>query len=1025
MKKLLRILFIVVALIVGTLAAAPFLFKDKIKALIIETANESIKGELYFADLDLSFFRNFPNVRVSIQDFGLVNEAPFVGDTLAQGKEIALVVNLMSVIGDGPMEIKRLLLNEPDIKVHVLADGQANYDIVRESETPTDTTTSSSDFQIQLQGYEIKNATLHYADATLPMSAHIMGLQHQGKGDFTASVYELETKTSTEAVDLVYDGVRYLKQTSIGGDVNMKIDLTEDLAISLLQNQISVNDLLLALEGDIQMPGDDIVMDVKYAAQQTTFGSLLSLVPGVYTKDFAQIKTEGNLSFAGFVNGTYNESQIPGFGLDLAVQNGFFQYPDLPTPVSGIELDLKLDCPTGDLEQLLIDLGQLKANLGSNPLIAQAKVKGIERMEIDGNVQADLNLAELTQMFPIEGTALKGQFAIDAVAEGVYDEQAGRFPQVNAKMNLDDAYVKNDEYPAELSDLHFHGTLTDGDGSLANAELDVPDFHFVMDGEPIDGSVYVKNFDDPFYRLKASGVIDLEKIMQIFPVDSMTLRGIIDVKDFATEGKYSDLEAERYDVLQASGSAKIQNLYYSDLWYVQPGVSIEQGEADFTADKLLIKSAKGKLGQSDYQGSGYLDNYLAYGLMPNQPLGGNMTLRSTKLDINEWMESEAEPTASTGAAEEEPWEVIPVPDYLNMIIQADAQEIIYDDINLKNFSGKLTVANEEIDMEDIRFGMFGSQVAMNGIYETRNLDQPNYNFYLNIADLGLDDAYQYFSPVQAFAPALAYINGITDTELGIKGSLNEKMSPILENLYSLGSFQLKQGQVDESPLFTTLADKTKLNALREFSFDDVTGKFEIQDGFLIVAPIDLEYQGIKLNISGRQSLAGNLDYKVTIDAPSGSVGAQAFQALGQLSGGAVQSSDRVVVNLLVGGTSKAPSISGAGGGTGDAIKDQLVEEAEDKLKDQLGVDVQLNQDSLRAQAEAAKQQAADSARRALEQAKQQAKDSLQRVADEAKKEAEQALEDKAREQLGDSVVNKLKDLKDKFGFPKKKKKDGG
>ena len=44
------------------------------------------------------------------------------------------------------------------------------------------------------------------------------------------------------------------------------------------------------------------------------------------------------------------------------------------------------------------------------------------------------------------------------------------------------------------------------------------------------------------------------------------------------------------------------------------------------------------------------------------------------------------------------------------------------------------------------------------------------------------------------------------------------------------------------------------------------------------------------------------------------------------------------------------------------------------------------------------------------------------MADEAIKEAEDAVEDKVREQLGDEVTDKLKDLKDKFGFPKKKDK---
>ncbi|MEL7534824.1 MAG: AsmA-like C-terminal region-containing protein, partial [Bacteroidota bacterium] len=528
--------------------------------------------------------------------------------------------------------------------------------------------------------------------------------------------------------------------------------------------------------------------------------------------------------------------------------------------------------------------------------------------------------------------------------------------------------------------------------------------------------------DDPFYRLKAKGTLDLEKLMQVYPVDSMTLRGIINLSDFETEGRYSDLEAERYDALQASGSAQVKDLFYSDLWYVQPGFAIDQGSADFTADKLILKSVSGKLGKSDFSGQGYIDNYLAYGLMPNQPLGGNLTLTSNRLDVNEWMvEETGASTESSTSTEEEPWEVIPVPDYLNMSIQANAKEIIYDDLNLKGFTGKINVAEEQMSMENIKFDMFGSQVGMNGLYETSNLKQPTYNFYLDISDLSVDDAYQYFSPIQAFAPALEFLNGIANTELGIKGRLKDDMSPVLEDLYSLGSFQLKQGEFKEAPIFTALADRTKLNALRNFSFEDVKGKFEIVDGYLIVAPIDLEYQGIKLQLSGRQSLAGTLDYKVTIDAPSGSIGDQAFQALGNLSGGAIPTSDRVVVNLLVGGTSKAPKINGAGGGTGDAVKEQALDLAEDKLKEQTGLDVDLNKDSLKAQADLAKQQAIDSAQRALDIAKQQAKDSLERVANQAKKEAEQALEDQAREQLGDSVVNKLKDLKDKFGFPKKKK----
>jgi F0F1-type ATP synthase membrane subunit b/b' len=1022
MKKILRIAGIVIVVLLGLLVAAPFFFKDEIKALVQDTVNESLNAEVYFGEVGLSFFRNFPNVRLSVADFGVINQEPFAGDTLVQGKELALVVNLFSLLGEGPMEVQQVLLSQPDIRVRVLADGRANWDIVKPDTASTESSSEASSFSLALNKYAIEAGRLSYDDQSLPMYAQVEGLDHSGSGDFSDVVYELRTQTQTQTVDVSYDGLAYLSQSVLNGDIDLKVDVSEDLSLSFLDNQLTVNDLTLAFAGEVAMPGDDIALDMTFSSPETDFRSILSLVPGVFTEDFGDIQTAGQLAFDGYVKGVYRDEQLPGFGLNLLVKEGRFQYPDLPKPVENISTELNVDCPDGDLEKLHVLLKQLHADLGSNPIDAQADVKGLERMQIRGKLKADLNLAELTQIFPIEGTVLRGMLKVDADANGVYHEASNRFPQVKALMAMENGYVKNEEYPAELSELQFRARLEDADGSLSAAKLDVPDFHFLLDGEPLDGSAYVENFDDPFYRIKARGKLDLEKLMQIYPIDSMTLRGQLTLNDFETEGRYSDLEAERYDRLQASGSGEIYNLYYSDLWYVQPGFTVDQGSADFTADKLIVKQASGKIGQSDYRGSGYLDNYLAFGLMPDQPLGGKFTLQSNRLDVNEWMVSEKS-TGSGENTEEEPWEVIPVPDYLDFEIDAQVGTVVYDDLELKDFSGKLIVAKEELDMANVRFGMLGSRVSMNGLYNTQSLDNPTYNFYLDLSDLAIEDAYNYFSPVKAFAPALAFVNGVCNTELGLKGHFKPDMTPVLEDLNGLGKFVIKKGEMKDAPMFSALAEKTKLSALRNIDLKDIKGNFEIKDGFLIVAPIDLEYQGIKLRLSGRQNLAGGLDYAVRIDAPSGTIGNTALTALSDLSGGAVQTSDRVVVNLNVGGTAKAPKITGTGGGTGEAVKEQLTDAAEEKLKKQTGLDVNLEKDSLKAQAGAIKKQAVDSAKKVVENAAEQAKDSLRNLAEEKAKEAEKQLEDKVRDQVGDSVVNELKNLKDRFGLGKKKKKN--
>jgi hypothetical protein len=52
-------------------------------------------------------------------------------------------------------------------------------------------------------------------------------------------------------------------------------------------------------------------MDLTFKAKENTFKSLLSLVPGVYTTQFDDLKADGNVAFDGFAKGTYNASRCP------------------------------------------------------------------------------------------------------------------------------------------------------------------------------------------------------------------------------------------------------------------------------------------------------------------------------------------------------------------------------------------------------------------------------------------------------------------------------------------------------------------------------------------------------------------------------------------------------------------------------------------------------------------------------------------------------------------------------------------
>jgi hypothetical protein len=596
-------------------------------------------------------------------------------------------------------------------------------------------------------------------------------------------------------------------------------------------------------------------------------------------------------------------------------------------------------------------------------------------------------------------------------------------------MFLEDGYLKNAEYPAELQKLAFHATLTDADGTLRSAVFDMPDFAFTLDGEPIEGKLHVENFDDPSYALQAQGNLDLEKLLQVYPVEGLALKGKLFVDQFATRGRYSDVMAGRYASLPTSGKVQVQNLVYSDAALPAP-VEIRQGAATFTPAKIDIAGLQGRLGRSDYAVDGYVSNYLAYVLMEEGTLQGNLTLKSQKLDLNEWLapggpgqsgvqevRAPAEDPAEQPAA---PMSVFPVPANLKLAVQAEVGEVLYDNLRISQINGALDVEDEALSLREVACRMLGSQVLLSGQYSTSDLRRPLYNFYMNVQQLAVREFFRAFPTARQFAPAFEYIEGVCNAEIGVQGRLRPNMLPVVEDLNSLGAFTMISGGVRNAPLLRVIAEQTKLKALSELSLKDVSGQFEVKNGFLNLAPVTLRVQDITLTLAGRQSLAGELDYLVNIDAPSSKVDQAAFQALSGLTGLPLQASERVKINLRVSGKASAPKITGAGGGTADQTKTALTDAAEQELENRLGTDVELRPDSLKARAQETAQTLQDTARAVAAQARQQAGDSLRKASEALKQQAQQEAEKKLEEAIGPEAKEQLKNLRDRFGTPKKK-----
>ena len=250
---------------------------------------------------------------------------------------------------------------------------------------------------------------------------------------------------------------------------------------------------------------------------------------------------------------------MPGFGTDLKVTNAMFKYPDLPQAATNINVDMSVDNKDGIVNNTNMEVRQFHLDLGKNPVDAKAVINGLDPMKLDGNLKANIDLNEMTKVFPVEGMTLRGLLKVDANAKGTYSKT--QMPVVTANLNLTNGYVKSKDFPAPIENLNALVNVLNTTGNTDDTEIRIENFKMLLEGEPLAGRVYVKGIDKPIFDADVKGTIDLTKMTKIFPLEGMKLTGRIKA-DIKTKGKMADIEAGKYGNITSSGSMNVNNLTF-------------------------------------------------------------------------------------------------------------------------------------------------------------------------------------------------------------------------------------------------------------------------------------------------------------------------------------------------------------------------------------------------------------------------------------------------------------------------------
>jgi hypothetical protein len=375
-----------------------------------------------------------------VDRLSVVGVAPFAGDTLASIRRARVVLDVGSVVRHltrgGRIVVREVLLERPTLRLRVLADGRANWDVARSRGGVAD---SGRAVGVTLRALRITGGALALDDRRSRLAASLSGLDVTLGGDFARDRFTLETRTRADSVSVHFAGVPYLSRAR----VELVADVDADLRagrFTLARDTLRVNALALAVDGSVTTGTPDLGLDLTFATPSTAFRDILSLVPAIYARDFARLRTEGRMSVSGRVRGRYGPRAFPSLALRARVANGSFRYPSLPLPARDVSMDLAVTNPGGHVDSTVVALERLHAVIGGRPLDARLVMRTpVSDPDVDLRLTGALDLADVARTVKLDGVRdLAGVVAADvAMRARLSDVDAGHYHRVAARGTVD------------------------------------------------------------------------------------------------------------------------------------------------------------------------------------------------------------------------------------------------------------------------------------------------------------------------------------------------------------------------------------------------------------------------------------------------------------------------------------------------------------------------------------------------------------------------------------------------------------
>lgn len=472
----------------------------------------------------------------------------------------------------------------------------------------------------------------------------------------------------------------------------------------------------------------------------------------------------------------------------------------------------------------------------------------------------------------------EGDFNLDGSINGILNEKT--IPKFDINIASKNAMFKYAELPKSVKNIDIDSKISNSTGSINDTKININKLSFTLDKDVFNASGKIYNIEkNPTINLTAKGVINLANISEAYPIKlDKNMSGILNT-NITTSFDMNSVEKGNYEQIKNNGTLSLNKFTYSGSEFAKDFI-INNTLVSFTPNKIELKAFDAKTGDSNLNVKGSLDNFYGF-LFKKQELKGDFKLNSSLLKVSDFMttsiDSKETSTPTTNTS-------VKIPAFLNCSFTANATKVIYDNLTLSNVSGSIFIQNEAVKLKDLKMGLFGGNIGMNGIVSTKE-KTPVFNMDLGLMGLNISDSFSQIEMLSSIAPIANAIEGKFNSTIKLSGNLTENMTPNINSISGdlLGQLVNSKVTAKNSKLLTSLSSEMKFIDLKKLNLNDVKAVFSFKDGKVNVKPFNLKYKDIKVKVNGAHGFDQQMKYNLKFDIPTKYLGSDVANYISKLS----------------------------------------------------------------------------------------------------------------------------------------------